>query len=117
MLRRRLVLAGLVAAAVAAVTPASATAASGYCSPSGDYCYSARLRDGAVYVRHKASTEEADSADIEMLTRRASGTRRRIAGVSVVLSPAKFIDLFLNFGQCTQINRGKKRATIDMLHS
>jgi hypothetical protein len=48
---------------------------------------SVRLRDGAIYVRHKASTQEADSADVEMLTRRASGTRRRIAGVCVLLAP------------------------------
>jgi hypothetical protein len=48
---------------------------------------SVRLRDGAIYVRHKASTEEADGADVEMLTRRTSGTRRRIAGVSVLLAP------------------------------
>jgi hypothetical protein len=43
------------------------------------------LRDGAIYVRHKASTEEANSADIEMLNRRAAGSRRRIGGVSLLL--------------------------------
>ena len=43
------------------------------------------LRDGAIYVRHKASTEEASSADIEMLNRRAVGSRRRIGGVSLLL--------------------------------
>jgi len=43
------------------------------------------LRDGAIYVRHKASTEEASSADIEMLNRRAAGSRRRIGGVSLLL--------------------------------
>lgn len=46
------------------------------------------VRDGAVYVRHKASTEEANSADIEMLSRRAAGSRRRIAGISVLLAPS-----------------------------
>jgi hypothetical protein len=43
------------------------------------------LRDGAIYVRHKASTEEANSADVEMLNRRAAGSRRRIGGVSLLL--------------------------------
>jgi hypothetical protein len=45
------------------------------------------VRDGAVYSRHKASTEEANSADIEMLSRRAAGSRRRIAGISLLLAP------------------------------
>jgi hypothetical protein len=47
----------------------------------------AGLRDGAVYVRHQASTVEANSADIEMLSRRAAGSRRRIAGISLLLAP------------------------------
>jgi hypothetical protein len=46
------------------------------------------VRDGALYVRHKASTVEATSADIEMLSRRAAGTRRRITGISVVVAPS-----------------------------
>lgn len=46
------------------------------------------VRDGAVYVRHKASTVEAMSADIEMLSRRAAGTRRRITGISVDVAPS-----------------------------
>lgn len=45
------------------------------------------LREGAVYVRHKASTREASAADIEMLSRRAAGARRRIGGVSLLLAP------------------------------
>ena len=45
------------------------------------------LREGAVYVRHKASTREATAADIEMLSRRAAGARRRIGGVSLLLAP------------------------------
>lgn len=45
------------------------------------------LREGAVYVRHKASTREATAADIEMLSRRTAGARRRIGGVSLVLAP------------------------------
>ncbi|MBA3779447.1 MAG: hypothetical protein H0X16_09155 [Chloroflexi bacterium] len=46
------------------------------------------VRDGAVYVRHKASTEEANSADVAMLSRRAAGSRRRIGGISVLLAPS-----------------------------
>lgn len=46
------------------------------------------VRDGALYVRHKASTVEATSADIEMLSHRAAGTRRRITGISVVVAPS-----------------------------
>ena len=34
---------------------------------------SSALRKGAIYVRHHASTEEADDADVEMLSRRAGG--------------------------------------------
>lgn len=46
------------------------------------------LREGAIYVRHKASTREATAADIEMLSRRAaSGVQRRIGGVSLLLAP------------------------------
>jgi hypothetical protein len=45
------------------------------------------IRDGAVFVRHKASTDEANSADIEMLSRRAAGRRHRIAGISLLLAP------------------------------
>jgi hypothetical protein len=45
------------------------------------------LREGAVYVRHKASTREATAADIEVLSRRAAGARRRIGGVSLLLAP------------------------------
>jgi hypothetical protein len=44
------------------------------------------LRAGAIYVRHKASTEEADAADIAMLQRRLLGNRRRIGGISVLLT-------------------------------
>lgn len=43
---RLAVLAALVASAGAAPPPAAA--ASGYCSPTGDYCYSAKVREGAV---------------------------------------------------------------------
>jgi hypothetical protein len=49
---RRAACAGLAGAAVliasggAAAAPAAT--ASGYCSPTGDYCYSARVRNGAV---------------------------------------------------------------------
>ena len=42
------------------------------------------IRDGALFVRHKANTEEATSADIDMLFRRAGGAHRRIAGISLV---------------------------------
>jgi hypothetical protein len=45
------------------------------------------VRDGAVFVRHKASTEEATSADMDMLSRRAVGGHRRIAGISLLLAP------------------------------
>lgn len=45
------------------------------------------LREGAVYVRHQASTREATAADVEMLSRRAAGARRRIGGVSLLLAP------------------------------
>ena len=45
------------------------------------------VREHAIYVRHKASTEEATGADIEMLSRRLVGKRQRIAGISIVLSP------------------------------
>jgi hypothetical protein len=44
------------------------------------------LREGGVYVRHKASTEEANSADLAMLQRRLLGSRRRIGGISVLLT-------------------------------
>jgi hypothetical protein len=44
------------------------------------------VREGAVYVRHKASTEEANSTDIEMLSRRLVGTRRRVTGISLLLA-------------------------------
>ena len=47
----------------------------------------ATLRDGAVYVRHKASTEEANSVDYEMLQRRLLGKRRRVGGISLVVRP------------------------------
>ncbi len=41
----------LAAAAVGvALAPGTATAASGYCSPTGDYCYSTPLRGGAVQL-------------------------------------------------------------------
>ncbi len=42
-------------------------------------------REGAVYVRHKASTREATAADIEMLSRRTAGARKRIGRVSLLL--------------------------------
>ncbi len=45
------------------------------------------LRDGSIYVRHKASTEEANSADMEMLQRRLAGSRRRISGISLIVAP------------------------------
>lgn len=49
---RRAVCAGLAGAAVVigsgGAAPTPAAAASGYCSPSGDFCYSARVRKGAV---------------------------------------------------------------------
>lgn len=45
------------------------------------------LRDGAIYVRRKASTEEANAADLAMLQRRLLGSRRRIGGISVLLTP------------------------------
>jgi hypothetical protein len=45
------------------------------------------VRDGALFVRHKANTEEATSADIDMLSRRAAGGHRRISGISLVLAP------------------------------
>lgn len=41
------------------------------------------LREGAIYVRHKASTMEATSQDIEMLERRSQGNRRRITNISL----------------------------------
>ena len=44
------------------------------------------LRNGAIYVRHKASTEEHTASDLEMLQRRLLGNRRRIAGISVLLT-------------------------------
>jgi hypothetical protein len=44
------------------------------------------VRDGAVYVRHQASTEEASSDDIEMLSRRAAGSGRRLGGISLALA-------------------------------
>lgn len=45
----RLLVAALVTAAVVVLAaPGQAGAASGYCSPTGDYCYSAKLRSGAV---------------------------------------------------------------------
>ena len=50
------------------------------------YDPSIALREGAVYVRHKASTEEQDTADMAMLQRRLLGSRRRIAGISVLLT-------------------------------
>lgn len=43
------------------------------------------VREGAVYVRHKASTREATAADIEMLSRRAGAARRRVSGISLAL--------------------------------
>ena len=46
------------------------------------------LRDGAVYVRHQASTVEATGADHDMLSRRAAGTRRRISGISLLVAPS-----------------------------
>lgn len=45
------------------------------------------LREGAIYVRHKASTEEANAADLAMLQRRLLGSRRRIGGISVLITP------------------------------
>lgn len=45
------------------------------------------VRDGAVYVRHQASTEESSSDDIEMLSRRAAGSGRRLGKISVMLAP------------------------------
>jgi hypothetical protein len=45
------------------------------------------LREGAIYVRHKASTEEANAADLVMLQRRLLGSRRRIGGISVLITP------------------------------
>jgi hypothetical protein len=45
------------------------------------------LREGAIYVRHKASTEEATAADVAMLQRRLLGGRRRIGGISVLVTP------------------------------
>jgi len=44
-------------------------------------------REGALYVRHKASTREATAADIEMLSRRTAGARKRIGRVSLLLAP------------------------------
>jgi hypothetical protein len=46
------------------------------------------LRDGAVYVRHQASTVEATAADHDMLSRRAAGARRRISGISLLVAPS-----------------------------
>ena len=45
------------------------------------------VRDGAVYVRHQASTEESTSDDIEMLSRRAAGSGRRLGRISLTLAP------------------------------
>jgi len=45
------------------------------------------LREGVIYVRHKASTEEHTAADLGMLQRRLLGSRRRIGGISVLLTP------------------------------
>ena len=45
---RRLLLAALAGLAGTVAVPASAAAASGFCSPTGDYCTSAVVRQGAV---------------------------------------------------------------------
>lgn len=46
------------------------------------------VRKGAVYVRHKASTEETSDADVDMLSRRAAGNRRRLGGISLLVAAA-----------------------------
>jgi hypothetical protein len=51
-----------------------------------DYDPSVTLREGAIYVRHKASTEEHMAADLAMLQRRLLGSARRLNGVTVLLS-------------------------------
>jgi hypothetical protein len=43
------------------------------------------VREGAIYVRHMASTTEATAADIDMLSRRAGAARRRVSGISLAL--------------------------------
>jgi hypothetical protein len=50
------------------------------------YDPSHELREGAIYVRHKASTEEHTADDLVMLQRRLLGTGRRLNGISVLLS-------------------------------
>jgi hypothetical protein len=44
-------------------------------------------RAGGIYVRHKASTDEAGPADIAMLSRRLTAIGRRVSGLSLVLLP------------------------------
>jgi hypothetical protein len=44
------------------------------------------LRDGGIYVRHDASTEEANRTDIAMLERRLAGSRRRISDIALLVS-------------------------------
>jgi hypothetical protein len=39
------------------------------------------MRDGDVYGRRKASTEKVSSAEVAMLSRRAAGSQRRLAGI------------------------------------
>jgi hypothetical protein len=45
------------------------------------------IREGAIFVRHQASTEQASSADINMLTRRAAAAGMRLGGLTLVLAP------------------------------
>lgn len=49
--RPRLIGASAAAALLALALPAAAPAASGYCSPTGDYCYAARHEAGVVRIR------------------------------------------------------------------
>ena len=44
------------------------------------------LREGAIYVRHQASTSEPTVSDLAMLQRRLLGGSRRIAGLSLVVA-------------------------------
>lgn len=45
------------------------------------------LREGGIYVRHVASTVEHTAEDLAMLQRRLLGSRRRIGGISIVITP------------------------------
>jgi hypothetical protein len=45
------------------------------------------LRAGSIFVRRKGKTETADPDEVEMLTRQACATGKRIGGLSLVLKP------------------------------